>query len=287
MADYISSHSGSQIDGAVDTVLNIQQTTGENTNYLMSQKAITDAITASQPEIVQTTGTSETAIMSQKAVTNMYDGKINVGGSLSLVGEDIQNTNNASWSSGVGSDIVISKNFGCSFGAFSQCNAEMGVSMGAYAVCDEELTVSVGEPTRTRRIVNVTDPINSQDVATKNYVDGKMVVLYSNDSGTQEDITLNDDVSNYTYVDVFFKASNAYFATQRIFNPNGNGLTLSTNSAYGPTKSVMTFVSVILFSGNSVTWNKDNDVFYSVNSDNQATFDFSRSLSIYQIIGYK
>lgn len=198
MADYISSHSGSQIDGAVDTVLNIQQTTGENTGYLMSQKAITDAITAAQPEIVQTTGTSTTAVMSQNAVTNMYNGKINVGGSLSLVGEDIQNTNNANFTSGVGSDIVISQNFGCSFGAYSQCNAEMGASIGAHAVCDEEFTVSVGEPDRTRRIVNVTDPINPQDVATKNYIDNRILsnalTIYVNSTSGSD----NDDGSQST-----------------------------------------------------------------------------------------
>lgn len=175
MADYISSHSGSQIDGAVDTVLNIQQTTGENTGYLMSQKAITDAITASQPEIVQTTGTSTTAVMSQNAVTNMYSGKINVNGSLSLVGEDIQNTNNAIFSSGVGSDIVISQSFGCSFGAYSKCNAEYGAAIGSYSECNEEWTVAFADAPRTRRLVNVTDPINPQDVATKNYIDNRIL----------------------------------------------------------------------------------------------------------------
>lgn len=187
MADYISSHSGSQIDGAVDTVLNIQQTTGENTGYLMSQKAITDAITASQPEIVQKTGTSETAVMSQKAVTNMYDGKIEVGGSLSLVGEDIRNTNNANFSSGVGSDIVISQNFGSAFGAHSKCNAEYGVAMGAYSECNEEWTVAFADAPRTRRLVNVTDPINPQDVATKNYIDNRILTnalnIYVNENG--------------------------------------------------------------------------------------------------------
>lgn len=197
MADYISSHSGSQIDGAVDTVLNIQQTTGENTGYLMSQKAITDAITSAQPEIVQTTGTSETAIMSQKAVTNMYDGKINVDDTLSLVGEGIRNINTNAWVSGVGANIVISKDQGCCFGAFSKCTARMGVSLGTNSVCDEEDTVSVGSDYTKRRIVNVADPINPQDVATKNYIDNHILTnalnIYvnatsgaDNNAGTEE-----------------------------------------------------------------------------------------------------
>lgn len=210
MADYISSHSGSQIDGAVDTVLNIQQTTGENTGYLMSQKAITDAINAAQPEIVQTTGTSETAVMSQNAVTNMYSNDIKIGRDSSnqgqnsgvligkfstitggdkdtLVGNNVLFENSALNGCAFGCNITITKDNCCAFGQGTRVSAEYGVAMGAGSDCTEEYTVSVGDDYIKRRIVNVADPTNPQDVATKNYIDNRILTnalnIYVNANG--------------------------------------------------------------------------------------------------------
>lgn len=197
MADYISSHSGSQIDGAVDTVLNIQQTTGENTGYLMSQKAITDAITAAQPEIVQTTGTSETAIMSQKAITTMYDSTIQIGNSANsgsgsnsiAIGSDancggnngniaIGASSNATGGSpgialGIGARVSAINTIAIGNGA--ETTANDSVAIGSNSECTEEYTISVGGSFGKRRIVNVTDPTNPQDVATKNYIDNRIL----------------------------------------------------------------------------------------------------------------
>lgn len=197
MADYISSHSGSQIDGAVDTVLNIQQTTGENTGYLMSQKAITDAITVAQTEIVQTTGTSTTAVMSQNAVTTMYDSTIQIGnnadsgsGSQSIaIGNSAKTGGNngniaigfSSNATGGSPGIALGNGATASgintvaIGNGAETTAYNGVAIGANSECTEEYTVSVGGSFGKRRIVNVTDPINPQDVATKNYIDNRIL----------------------------------------------------------------------------------------------------------------
>ena len=99
----------------------------------------------------------------------------------------------------VGSGAEVNDSDGTALGAFSSIGAggENSVSLGSYSSTAEPNVVSVGsgdatmaltddmdEKTKvriqaraaaaTRRIVNVTDPTNAQDAATKNYVDTQL-----------------------------------------------------------------------------------------------------------------
>lgn len=65
------------------------------------------------------------------------------------------------------SNAMASDAIGCK----SSVTAMHAVALGASSVADAEWSVSVGNSSNTRRIVNVTDPKNSQDAATKAYVD--------------------------------------------------------------------------------------------------------------------
>jgi hypothetical protein len=60
MADYNSSHTGGQIDGAVDKILNLEQTTGTGTTVIMSQKSVTDAVSELHEKYIVSVGTSWT-----------------------------------------------------------------------------------------------------------------------------------------------------------------------------------------------------------------------------------
>ena len=56
----------------------------------------------------------------------------------------------------------------------------------------------------------------------------KKVTLYENATGSNSNITLNDDVSNYKYLEVFYRDSSNYYGSQKIENPNGKQFEVHT-----------------------------------------------------------
>jgi hypothetical protein len=62
MADYISSHTGGQIDDAVEKILNLEQTPGAGTAVIMSQKAVTDTFSEAHEKYTVSVGTTWTLV---------------------------------------------------------------------------------------------------------------------------------------------------------------------------------------------------------------------------------
>lgn len=196
------------------------------TNTTVSYSSGTYTISASGgSSVVQTVGTSTTSVMSQNAVTGLiyYDpstrGTISIGttngyevtggiqiGDGALAPEDytIAIGYNARGSDGgypykgiaIGANAHVWNEGGVAIGSDTNVQGGHSVAIGDKSYVGSlgnEYVVSVGRPSNvsnpfTRRIINVTDPTDAQDAATKNYVDTAVgnieTILQTLNSGT-------------------------------------------------------------------------------------------------------
>ena len=156
----------------VTKTVEIVQTTGDSTEVVMSQKAVTDAITKAVDEvdcvdIVQETGTSETAVMSQKAVTDALknigfetDSKIPTDGLAYELSADGTHYICTGIGTATDTDIVISSNIndvpvtsiGTSafYGCFNLTSVTIGNSVteigkSAFELCYDLTSITIGD----------------------------------------------------------------------------------------------------------------------------------------------
>lgn len=117
-------------------------------------------------------------------------------------------------------------------------------------------------------------------------VSGKSLVayeLYSNASGTTGTVTLNDDISNYEYIEIYSQWYTDYtlpcvkLAVGKIVN---NKFMISWNTIDSTNKVI--FQKTYNISGTSIT--KDNMMNYIINTGTTDTYDVLR---ITKVIGYK
>lgn len=119
----------------------------------------------------------------------------------------------------VGADAAIGVASGSvSIGAQSHVSGDIdfAVALGANSVADADKTVSMGNDELTRRIVNVTDPINPTDAATKGYVDGVSggmhIVAITNVSSVLTSSQLSEIDQYWPNVIIYARSNNTIFS---------------------------------------------------------------------------
>lgn len=119
----------------------------------------------------------------------------------------------------VGADAAINvASSSVSIGAQSHVSGDVdfAVALGAKSVADADKTVSMGNDELTRRIVNVTDPINPTDAATKGYVDGVSggmhIVAITNVSSVLTSSQLSEIDQYWPNVIIYVRINNTIFS---------------------------------------------------------------------------
>jgi len=113
------------------------------------------------------------------------------------------------------------------------------------------------------------------------------VNLYYNYDGTTGNVTLNDDVNNYNYIEIFFRNNDNYYNSTRIYmdKPTDQRVYLGAHHAWG-SGSVFTKMKIIQISGNKM------NVFNSYYSqlelrNNTVILTQSNNIYITRVDGYK
>ena len=108
-------------------------------------------------------------------------------------------------------------------------------------------------------------------------------VLYENNNGSNETITLNDSASNYKFIEIFYKSNDNAYSSVRVDTPNGKRVSLQAfwsvdNYCYGKIKQVL------------IDNNKINNLAFQqlvIPNGVSPTISLSNFIYITKVIGYK
>ena len=109
-------------------------------------------------------------------------------------------------------------------------------------------------------------------------------VLYENETGTNSNFSLNDDVNNYKYIEIYTKQNNYTLAykCQKIYNPNGKNSAI--DYLYHMNDKLYGNGVQITFSGKNATLS--GGFGYTVGAGGQYA-TASNTINIVRVIGYK
>lgn len=114
-------------------------------------------------------------------------------------------------------------------------------------------------------------------------------VLYNNASGSNANITLNDNVSNYDYIEIFFKCLDPHsaYASTKVHSPLNKKVCLIVG--HETTDDMHTYYQwhkTVIIGTNSIT-NDKYSRFFNVWGTNGMQYGLENSIYITRVVGYK
>ena len=107
------------------------------------------------------------------------------------------------------------------------------------------------------------------------------VVLYENESGTQNDITLSQSVADFDCIEIIFKRDTGYFSGRY---RNANGKTVVATSSFFDTSSFYMYSSQLAINEDKIEYKKHGLCYVSNNATSAGNDD---NVKIVQVLGYK
>ena len=105
-------------------------------------------------------------------------------------------------------------------------------------------------------------------------------VLYNNSTGSNTSAPLSDSAANYDYIEIYFKNNDGFYASQKVYEPNGKSVCL-TSTFTGGSNYVLKFAGATI-SGTSITI----DDYWEFNLNGASRIDPGNAY-ITKVIGYK
>ena len=107
-------------------------------------------------------------------------------------------------------------------------------------------------------------------------------VLYNNDSGTAETVTLSDSAENYTYLEIFYRSSgNNACGSVKVFSPNNKLVHLGTIH-YVADYDYAKF-ALVSISGTSITFSQNYQITLK---NNGSVYSAENAIFITRVVGY-
>jgi len=107
------------------------------------------------------------------------------------------------------------------------------------------------------------------------------VVLYENENGTQNDITLSQSVADFNCIEIIFKRDSGYFSGRY---RNANGKTVVATSSFFDTNSFYMYSSQLAINEDKIEYKKHGLCYVSNNVTSTGNDD---NVKIVQVLGYK
>ena len=178
LGTYTKEEIESKIEEKINSNITIVQETGYSQSDIMSQYATTMALAYKLQNNEPDTNRLSVGFLSTAKgdrATSFGDGATSDGDSALSLGTHAEAKGDTSIS--IGADSTSTASGAITIGKNAKSTATNAIAIGQLSVADEQNTVSFGSGESvtsivpSRRLVNVTDPVNEQDAATKKYVD--------------------------------------------------------------------------------------------------------------------
>lgn len=135
--------------------------------------------------------------------------------------------------------------------------------------------------------VQTTKTDSDADSYSCNYINGLKTELYNKSTGETGNIILNDNLSNYDYIEIYYE--NPTFnrwGSSKIDNPNGKTTSLTVGMRYDVTGAYYTYFRDVSFDGTSITHLYGG--YFAVQTNGSIEFyNNNNYIAITKVIGYK
>lgn len=108
------------------------------------------------------------------------------------------------------------------------------------------------------------------------------VVLYDNETGSNETITLSETSANFKYLEIFCKSADNTYTSVKVYKPNGKRATV-VSGWFG--SAAYFKLSVLTISGNTIALTKNSSEITGSNRCNTA--GFANAMYITRVVGYR